>query len=75
MNVAVTDLASELVTEQLRVPLHAPDHPANRAPTPGEASILTRVPDLYVSVQLLLQTSASAAGVKMTDPVASPALV
>jgi hypothetical protein len=44
VKVAVTALAAVIATEQLPVPVHAPDHPANVDPAAAAAVSVTLVP-------------------------------
>jgi hypothetical protein len=44
LNVAVTDCAALIVTEQVPVPEQAPLHPANVEPVPATAVSVTGVP-------------------------------
>jgi hypothetical protein len=57
MNVAVTEILAAIVTVQLPVPLHAPDHPAKVDPELGVAVSITDVPlaklALHVCPQLM----------------------
>ena len=75
MNVAVTDFAADIVTEQVDVPEHAPLHPAKVDPVPAVAVSVTEVPDEYVFVQLVEQLDCVPEGEKATLPEPEPDFV
>jgi len=71
--VAVTVLAAFIVTEQVPVPVHAPDHPVKVEFVLGDAARVTDVPALYASLQSDPQLIP--AGVEVTVPLPVPALL
>lgn len=71
LKVAVTDWFAFMVTLQAPVPLHAPDHPAKKAPLAGVAVSLTLVPELNDALQVGAQVMP--AGLLVTVPVEVPA--
>ena len=70
VNVAVT--VEPVETEQLPVPVHAPDQPVNEEPAPGDAVRVTRVPEVKEAEQVAPQEIP--AGDEVTVPVPEPAL-
>jgi hypothetical protein len=72
LNVAVTDVAAETVTEQVPVPVQAPDHPAKVEPAFGVAVSVTAVPLANPAEQV--EPQLIPAGELVTDPVPVPAL-
>ena len=71
LKVAVTDMFAVMVTEQSRVPEHAPPHPLNTDPDCGEALSVTLVPLVYCVEQVAPQVIP--AGLLTTAPVPVPA--
>jgi hypothetical protein len=55
LNVAVTEVLAAMVTVQLPVPLHAPDHPAKVEPELGVAVRATDVPLAKLALQVCPQ--------------------
>lgn len=72
-NVAVTDFAASIVTEQVPVPVHAPDQPVNEKPLFGVATNVTAVPLTKKAEQAPGQLMP--AGDEVTVPVPVPAVV
>jgi hypothetical protein len=68
---AVTDLAASMVTVQVPVPLHAPDHPANVDVPSGLAVNVTSVPAARLAAHVLPQEIP--AGDEVTVPLPVPA--
>ena len=73
LNVAVTDLAALIVTEQLPVPVQAPLQPAKVEPAAAVAVRVTTVPLVKFAVHVLGQLIP--AGLLLTVPVPVPASV
>lgn len=73
LNVAVTDVADVMVTTQVPVPEHAPDHPAKPKPPSGVAVSVTIVPWAKGAVHVAPQFMP--AGLLVTVPVPPPDLV
>ena len=71
VNVAVTDFAAVIVTEQVFVPVHAPDQPVNVEPAAGIALNTTVAPRTKVVVHVVPQSIPD--GVDETDPEPVPA--
>jgi hypothetical protein len=70
LNVAVTDLAASIETEQVPVPVQAPDHPVKVALAAGAAVNVTAVPMLKVNEQVAPQLIP--AGEEVTVPIPFP---
>ena len=70
LNVAVTDVAAETVTEQVPVPVQAPDHPAKVEPALGVAVSVTVVPLANPAEQV--EPQLIPAGELVTEPVPVP---
>lgn len=66
VNVAVTLFAVSIVTVQLPVPVHAPDHPVKREPWPGDAERVTVAAARYISEQS--EPQEMPAGEEFTEP-------
>src|SRR5262245_14662351 len=73
LNIAVTERAALIDTTQARVPLHAPDQPANFEPADGRAVSLTEVPCGKACAHAARQLMP--AGYKVTEPVPLPAFL
>ena len=72
VNVAVTVFAASIVTAQVPVPVHAPDHPLKIELVSGTVVSITAVPAPYVPVQVVPQDIP--AGEEVIVPVPVPAL-
>ena len=73
VNVAVTERSASIVSTQVAVPAHAPDHPSNVEPGDGDAERVTTVPAPYCVEQVVPQSIP--AGLLTTIPSPSPAFV
>jgi hypothetical protein len=73
LNVAVTDSAASIVTEQLATPVHAPVQPANVEPEFGTWASATDVPLAKLAAHV--PGHAIPAGVLVTVPPPDPAMV
>jgi hypothetical protein len=71
-NVAVTDLAADIVTVQVPVPEQAPDQPVNMEPLAGAAVSVTLVPEAYNAEHVVPQLIP--ATLEVTVPLPAPAL-
>jgi hypothetical protein len=73
LNVAVTEAAALIVTEQAPAPVHAPLQPAKVAPLPGVAINVTTVPLAKFAVHVVPQLMPD--GLLVTVPLPVPASV
>jgi hypothetical protein len=73
VNVAVTDLASSIVTTQPAAPVQAPDHPEKSDPLTGTAIRVTLVPLAKFAEQEAVQLMPG--GALVTVPLPEPAIV
>jgi hypothetical protein len=73
VKVAVTDLATSIVTEHVPVPVHAPDQPAKVELASGVAVSDAVVPELYGSEQS--EPQFIPAGEDVIEPAPVPAFV
>ena len=72
LNVAVTEVLAVRVTAHVPVPVHAPDHPANVEPEPGEAVSVTDVPLAKLALHVVPQMIPD--GLLVIVPVPLPVL-
>jgi hypothetical protein len=70
--VAVTDLAADIVTVQVPVPVQAPDQPVNMEPVAGAAVSVTLVPGAYTAPHAVPQLIPPT--LEVTVPLPAPAL-